>query len=577
MADVADALANMALDTTALSEADKAAFLTAVDAYKDACHAAAREIFPVIDSAVSAIAAEVVATVGATADAYATLAGEIQGNAADVAEAWMAAIYDATHGVYKMKGSSLYVAIGDESVTYNEELAEMLGLTQKRQNSKFDLDNINYKRLARADLVTLTVGSEEIEEFVAAQAAGAVAEIIKSNAGLVALLNSNVGAQIKGIVEEYLDLNATVAELDWNQYLTADEQKALAAVLAEVKSTFIENEVPEVYVLDLGAIIEPVIYEQTGLQVEVDLELEIPAADLATSMLEWTAYACAKYAADYAELVETIQQVATKAHLVVTGVGNAYEGLVIDVYGMEIPVGEYAGYAFKALDLNAFVYAMLDHNITYATENTAEAIYDALTIIPFEWWTCDGTNCACDHFTDLKKDAWYHNAICYTYNFALMIGMSDTLFQPSTTTSRAMIVTTLYRMEGSPAVTGENPYTDVKDGVWYTDAIIWATENGIVEGYGNGKYGPHHDVTREQIATMLYRYAEYLGVDVGDTNELDSYTDADQIHSWAMEAMKWANAIELVNGRTETTLNPRDNTMRSELATLLYRWCHEIG
>jgi len=250
---------------------------------------------------------------------------------------------------------------------------------------------------------------------------------------------------------------------------------------------------------------------------------------------------------------------------------------VIDVYGMEIPVGEYAGYAFKALDLNAFTYAMLDHNITYATENTAEAIYNALTIIPFEWWVCDGTNCACDHFTDLKKDAWYHNAICYCWNFGLMIGMSDDIFAPSTTTSRAMIVTTLYRLEGSPAVTGENTYKDVKDDVWYTDAIIWATENGIVNGYGNGLYGPHHDVTREQIATMLYRYADYKGVIVDDTTDLAEYTDAGEISAWALDAMKWANAIELIEGRTETTLNPKDNTMRSELATLLYRWCHEIG
>jgi len=158
-----------------------------------------------------------------------------------------------------------------------------------------------------------------------------------------------------------------------------------------------------------------------------------------------------------------------------------------------------------------------------------------------------------------------------------MIGMSDDIFAPSTTTSRAMIVTTLYRLEGSPAVTGENTYKDVKDDVWYTDAIIWATENGIVNGYGNGLYGPHHDVTREQIATMLYRYADYKGVIVDDTTDLAEYTDVDEISAWALDAMKWANAIELIEGRTETTLNPKDNTMRSELATLLYRWCHEIG
>ena len=158
-----------------------------------------------------------------------------------------------------------------------------------------------------------------------------------------------------------------------------------------------------------------------------------------------------------------------------------------------------------------------------------------------------------------------------------MIGISDTIFAPSPVTGRAMIVTALYRLEGSPAVTGENPYTDVKNGVWYTDAIIWATENGIVNGIGNGKFGPNLDVTREQIATMFYRYAEYKGMDVSAKVDLSKYTDADQIHSWALDAMQWANAVGLINGRSATTLNPLDNTMRSEHATLLYRWCTDIG
>ena len=137
-----------------------------------------------------------------------------------------------------------------------------------------------------------------------------------------------------------------------------------------------------------------------------------------------------------------------------------------------------------------------------------------------------------------------------------------------------MIVTMLWRLEGEPVVNAANPFDDVENGAWYTDAIIWAAENGIVEGYGNGKFGPNDDITREQLATMLWRYAKYKGYDVSvgeDTNVL-SYDDYDQISKWAMPAIQWACGSGLIEGRTPSTIVPQGKANRAETAMIFMRF-----
>lgn len=187
-------------------------------------------------------------------------------------------------------------------------------------------------------------------------------------------------------------------------------------------------------------------------------------------------------------------------------------------------------------------------------------------------------NCPCMDFTDLAAalkacpDMWWHQAIDYVLENGLMNGMGRNLFCPDLTTTRAMIITTLYRLEGTPAVNGTNIFTDVEDDMWYTDAVIWAYENDIVQGYGKGIFAPDDLATREQIATIFYRYAEYKGMDVSARGDLSHYTDASEISFWALEAMQWANGTGLMIGRSDTTLVPQGETMRSELATLLFRW-----
>ena len=139
-----------------------------------------------------------------------------------------------------------------------------------------------------------------------------------------------------------------------------------------------------------------------------------------------------------------------------------------------------------------------------------------------------------------------------------------------------MIVTILYRLEGEPAVTTANPFDDVASGKWYTDAVIWASANKIVEGYGNGKFGPEDDITREQMAAILWRYAKYKGYDMTNAADLSKFSDNGQISTWAQAAMSWSNANELINGKGGGILDPKGDAERCQVAAILHRFCESI-
>ena len=178
-------------------------------------------------------------------------------------------------------------------------------------------------------------------------------------------------------------------------------------------------------------------------------------------------------------------------------------------------------------------------------------------------------------FTDTASH-WASEAIEFVVEKGLMNGIGGEKFDPNGTLNRAMLVTILYRLEGSPAVKGANKFSDVADGTWYTDAVIWATENGIVNGLSDELYAPLSEFTREQMATMLLRYSEYKKYDTSDANDLDKFSDAESVASWALEALQWANAEGLVNGRTETTIVPQGSATRGETATVLMRYIENI-
>ena len=178
-------------------------------------------------------------------------------------------------------------------------------------------------------------------------------------------------------------------------------------------------------------------------------------------------------------------------------------------------------------------------------------------------------------FTDVNEGDWFYDAVCYVYENGMMNGVSETSFAPNATTSRAMIVTILYRLENEPAVSGSS-FTDVPSGQWYSNAVAWAAANGIVNGVTETTFAPNSAITREQMAAILYRYADWKGCDVSGRVDLSGYTDAASVSAYATEAMAWANAEGLITGVTDTTLRPAGSAVRAQAATILMRLCENV-
>ena len=179
-------------------------------------------------------------------------------------------------------------------------------------------------------------------------------------------------------------------------------------------------------------------------------------------------------------------------------------------------------------------------------------------------------------FSDVRIADWFYNDVKYVYEKGIMAGTAADVFAPNATTTRAMIVTILYRLEGSPAVTGTSAFVDVPAGQWYTDAVNWAAANQIVKGTSATTFAPNDSITREQMAAILYRYAQYKGYDVTKKADLSGYSDNGQVSAYAKDALAWANAAKLINGVTNTTLAPRGNATRAQVSAILHRFCDGV-
>ena len=179
-------------------------------------------------------------------------------------------------------------------------------------------------------------------------------------------------------------------------------------------------------------------------------------------------------------------------------------------------------------------------------------------------------------FADVADTAWYADAVQYVYENGMMNGTSATAFSPDATTTRAMIVTILYRLEGEPAAEASG-FTDVAANAYYADAVAWAQANDIVNGVSATSFAPDNVITREQMAAILYRYAQYKGYDISASNSLNAFADASQISSYAVAAMQWANGNGLINGVTGTTLAPQGSATRAQVATILMRFCEDVA
>lgn len=175
----------------------------------------------------------------------------------------------------------------------------------------------------------------------------------------------------------------------------------------------------------------------------------------------------------------------------------------------------------------------------------------------------------CLKFTDI--DMWAHDSICYVVERDVMNGMSETLFQPETNVTRAMVVTVLYRMEGASAPQGETVFTDVPADAWYADAVAWAAKSGITNGRSETIFAPEENVTRAELVTFLMRFAAWNKQDVSMRDDLSRFTDRDDVPAWATDAMQWAVRTGVIAGMTETTLVPGGTANRAQLATVLTR------
>ena len=175
-------------------------------------------------------------------------------------------------------------------------------------------------------------------------------------------------------------------------------------------------------------------------------------------------------------------------------------------------------------------------------------------------------------FTDVSLTDSFWDDVKFVYDRNIMNGISDTLFDPFGTLTRGMVVTILYRLEGTPEVEYKGTFTDVPDGIWYTDGVEWAAENGIVNGYGNGKFGPTDEVTREQLAAILYRYADFKGYEI----ETAGFLPDGNISPWAVDYVNWAaaNGVLQVSGGT---VRANEKALRWEVAAAIRGFCENVG
>ena len=230
------------------------------------------------------------------------------------------------------------------------------------------------------------------------------------------------------------------------------------------------------------------------------------------------------------------------------------------------------------IDLTKYVPTWRGHTfIGWYTErslmNKVSGVYLTKDMTVYAGWRVnENPGTGANPFTDVSEKDWFYGDVMFVYENGLMLGTSKTLFSPHGTATRGMMATILWRMEGSPVPKGKNSFTDVEAEKWYADAITWTAENGIFAGYGKDKFGPDDPITREQLAAIFYRYADYKGYDLTVKGNLDKFKDADKITDYAKTAMQWAVGSGLMKGKSGNLLDPQGTATRAEIAAMLHRF-----
>lgn len=249
-----------------------------------------------------------------------------------------------------------------------------------------------------------------------------------------------------------------------------------------------------------------------------------------------------------------------------TGSGKYAEGETVTIFPGKTSKGEFL--AWQSGDVKII---------------TAEGGYsfkmpgNDLTITSLRDYNCSGKFCPSESFTDIGSSFWAHDAIDFVYENNLFKGFTDTIFNPDVTMSRGMLVTVLYRLNGSPSVDGyENPFSDVKADSPYHDAILWGYHNRIANGYADGTFSPNTTLKREHLAVFLLRYANYMGYDTNKYGDIGKFSDAGLVTDYADEALCWAIGNGIINGTSATTLGPQQGATRAQVATMVTRFVRNV-
>ena len=246
------------------------------------------------------------------------------------------------------------------------------------------------------------------------------------------------------------------------------------------------------------------------------------------------------------------------------GIGEVSSGVLVDATeGAELAAGETLTAGHRYL----------------AAEDTVVAVSSQA------WWMTEGkwlfgageTVIVPLPFTDVPESAWYYDDVRFVVENGLFNGVSETLFSPDTSMWRGMVTTVLHRLAGEPEVSYSQIFSDIPDGLWYTNGTIWCAQMGIVDGVGDELFAPDRDVDRQQIAVMLYRYAVKMGYTADDRGDLSVFPDAEAVAPWAEDAVSWAVSAGIINGSGDGKLIPEAGADRSQVAAMLHRFHNWLG
>ena len=270
---------------------------------------------------------------------------------------------------------------------------------------------------------------------------------------------------------------------------------------------------------------------------------------------------------------------------------NSYEFEKDTIKDIKITVIDLGGYeiAKAPIDSKQATYIIENENICEVIDGKLKIVGNGTTSLTIKIgnaekkYTITGkkvtenTQTSSMPFIDVNKTDWYYGDVKYVYENKLITGYNDgKTFGPNDKITRAMIVTILYRMEGNPSVTGKSGFSDVADNVWYSKAIKWATDKGIVHGYNSDKFGPNDNVIKQDLMVILRNYAKYKKKDTNVSFDLSSYSDRNKIASYAKTAIEWAVKNEILKGGNGK-LNPQGAASRAETAAYIHRYCTKIG